>query len=388
MFKITILLMLATMPLVSDANAADEVRLSNAAFNIQAGPGGITSLKRPNDAFDTEYIAAGRRLGNVVIRYKTAGEPQWREIRDPIASSRSAEETQSITYSIGVPQPTLASKSKISSSSNESALGAINDGWVSMRYRRGSLQRFTWLKERGRKQWVQYTFPSTQTVSSVDVFWYANSRTDSAKACRLPASWKLFYQDGTKWKPVAAKGPYGTESFRPNAVFFDPVKTKALRIEVKLADKISAGIYEWRVNPDHRVVLPPKDLKAEQSFTLKGDALTWSLALSNPTDKAIEIGDLALPFPISMGKHSWNQSDTYTKRLIRHSNIAGNCSWIFWNRANAIGPFLVMTPLGKTKFEYFNMQDGTYTAYIHGAAAFADTRKEGGTIRDPHKIRD
>jgi hypothetical protein len=41
--------------------------------------------------------------------------------------------------------------------------------------------------------------------------------------------------------------PYGVEKGLGNEVTFKPVSTKALKIEVKLPEKNSAGIFEWEV---------------------------------------------------------------------------------------------------------------------------------------------
>src|ERR1043165_5547352 len=51
--------------------------LSNSAFNIRYGAGGITSLKRVNDKYDTEYLSVGGTLGNIVIQYRTSTNNGW-----------------------------------------------------------------------------------------------------------------------------------------------------------------------------------------------------------------------------------------------------------------------------------------------------------------------
>ncbi len=50
-----------------------------------------------------------------------------------------------------------------------------------------------------------------------------------------------------EWKPVEAAGPYAVEKDKPCEVSFAPVKTDALRLEVQLPPKFSAGVYEWSV---------------------------------------------------------------------------------------------------------------------------------------------
>src|SRR4051794_36878317 len=52
-------------------------------------------------------------------------------------------------------------------------------------------------------------------------------------------------------------------------------------------------------------------------------------------------------------------------------------------RSNAVGPYLVMTPQGAAKFEYFDSSGGAFTPYVHAAAASAAARAGGGTWRLP-----
>jgi hypothetical protein len=49
-------------------------------FTIGLGQAGITSLKRTNDVFDTDYIQFGRTLGPLVVSYRT-GDDGWRTVR-------------------------------------------------------------------------------------------------------------------------------------------------------------------------------------------------------------------------------------------------------------------------------------------------------------------
>jgi hypothetical protein len=70
---------------------------------------------------------------------------------------------------------------------------------------------------------------------------------------RVPASWRVLYNDGTGWKPVeaagvsGASGAYGVDKDRFNTVTFKPVETSALRLEVTMQKEWSAGVQEWRV---------------------------------------------------------------------------------------------------------------------------------------------
>jgi hypothetical protein len=75
-------------------------RLKNNDFAIEYGSRGITSLKRVGDAYDTEYLATGAVLGNLVIQYESRGETAWTVARDPALAADPAPGSQTLTYSI------------------------------------------------------------------------------------------------------------------------------------------------------------------------------------------------------------------------------------------------------------------------------------------------
>jgi uncharacterized protein len=49
------------------------------------------------------------------------------------------------------------------------------------------------------------------------------------------------------WQPVKGAVAYPAEMDRFNRVTFDPIETKALRMEVELQPEWSSGILEWKV---------------------------------------------------------------------------------------------------------------------------------------------
>ncbi len=107
-----------------------------------------------------------------------------------------------------------------------------------------SIPRFTWWDHRGTEEWIQREFKAPREVSAVLVYWFEDT---GHGFCRVPESWKLYYRTGGRWRPVKAKVRYGVAKDVFNVVEFDPVKTDALRIEVKLRDGFSGGILEWEV---------------------------------------------------------------------------------------------------------------------------------------------
>jgi hypothetical protein len=341
--------------------------LNNDAFNIQYGAGGITSLRRANDIHDTEYITRGGVLGNVVIQYRIGAEQGWKTAREIGAGPAAAPGSNTVHYMIGTLLPTLPQLSTASASANGANLTSLSDGRfppiaipgvpagrgaAGGRGGRGGAPAlpaaFTWQGERGSTQWVQYTFPNAREVSDIQVYWASEDAANPA--VRIPASWRVLYQDGSNWNEVKTSTSYGVEPGTFNRVEFAPIKTAALRLEVRMAPDFAAAIHEWRVGAE-RIVGPLKEIRAEESFRLNGNYLDWTLTVANLTAEPLEIGDLALPLSMAEGTPA-GRGQIYTQKLIRHAFIAGNGSWIYWQRANAEGPFLVMLPQGDTKIEY------------------------------------
>jgi hypothetical protein len=121
---------------------------------------------------------------------------------------------------------------------------ALCDGVIPKNSKDNSIDRFTWWPRKGTAEWVQYDFPEPKTISGSAVYWFSDQPKGG---CKPPKSWRVLYRDGEEWKPVAEPTGYPTAEDKFCEVRFKPVKTSALRVEVQLEDKFSAGILEWRV---------------------------------------------------------------------------------------------------------------------------------------------
>lgn len=379
--------------------AADQ--LASKTFRIQYDGTGIRSLRRADDVHDTEYIAANGSLGGVVIRYRSTPQGDWREVREVVDMKRAAD-GGTVFYTMGTLLPTLAAKSTPSAQTGAGSLRALNDGLIPGTFPaqgRGNppgVQRsgpepvpiFSWQGLRGENQWVQLTFPVEEVVSSTQVFWVSGAQ--AGVNFTLPDSWRLLYQQGQEWKEVQTEAPLGKEANAFTTVEFSPVRTAALRIEVRLSRDATTGLAEWRIGPE-RVAAPATDLKVAQGFKLDDEALEWSIELANDSARQLEIGDLAVPFPFA--ERTPGRGEIYTHKLIRHSLIAGHGSWIYWQRAGGDGPYLVMTPMGRTAFEYFDNSagrvaggggfGGAFTPYVHAMVSHAAVKAAGGNWRLP-----
>jgi hypothetical protein len=93
-------------------------------------------------------------------------------------------------------------------------------------------------------EWIEMTFPKPATVSESSVYWFDDTGHGGV---RVPQSWRLLYRDGSEWKPVDAQGAYDTTKNQYNVVHFTPVTTTALRLELTMQPRVSAGVQEWSV---------------------------------------------------------------------------------------------------------------------------------------------
>jgi hypothetical protein len=366
--------------------------LNNAAFRIQYDASGIRSLKRTADVYDTDYIAANGSLGRLLVRYRATRNGDWRELRDMLIR---AQDGRSVEYELGRLLPTLAQRASPIAERGVGGLRGLSDGIVPPRAAPGGRGRggpppdaagapqvalFTWTVGPnepggggpgavGRKRWVQYTFANAEEISRTQVFWVTP-----------PQSWRLLYQDGTEWKEVEARGEYGVAPNEFATVEFAPVKTIGLRVEATMPAGNTVSLAEWAVGADPTLA-PSQDLGVTQKFDLNGDVLEWTVSLENRTAGQVEIADLAVP--LNFAERTGARGDIYTKKLLRHALVAGHGSWVYWQRSNGAGPYLVMTPMGPTKFEYQDNSAGAFTPYIHAKNASAAAIASGGTWRLP-----
>ena len=385
-------------PAAPNGQSGDE--LSNHAFQIRYDASGLRSLERTNDLHDTDYIAANGALGRLLVRYRTAPHGDWRELRGMIMRTQTAA-ARSVEYVLGTFTAPLASKVSPSAERGVGGLRALNDGLVPIAPSadgRGRIDpagaalpapvpTFAWTTEPNEPgsggpgtvastRWVQYTLPTEDEVRRIEVFWL-----------NAPQRWRLLYQADRQWKEVSAPAGYGIDVNKFTVVEFAPVKTIALRIEVVMPPRGTVSLAEWRVGPEPQLV-PSTDLAVTQRFTLEGDALDWTLTLANRTTRPLEVGDLGIP--LEFAERVAPPADIYTKKLIRHSFVAGHGSWVYWQRSSGQGPYLLMIPGRGTKFEYFDSSGGgtatrfgAFTPYVHAKAATGAAIASGGDWRLP-----
>ena len=150
-----------------------------------------------------------------------------------------------VTATSPVTAATLASKSKIDASHKATSLSSITDGLVPADENDRTIPYYHWWPKEGTTEWISYEFPTEMTISSATVYWYDDAPWGG---CRVPKSWKVYYKDAAgNWAPVQNPDKYGVVKGNPNVVNFDPVKTKAVKLEVVQPEKNASGIFEWEV---------------------------------------------------------------------------------------------------------------------------------------------
>lgn len=140
---------------------------------------------------------------------------------------------------------TIASESKIDASHKVKAISAINDRLIPKGEKDSSVPYYHWWPKAGTSEWIVYNFDGEKTLSSSTVYWYDDAPWGG---CRVPDSWNLLYKDaGGNWVQVENTTPYAVIKGVPNEVFFTPIKTTALKLEVQLPKEFASGIFEWEV---------------------------------------------------------------------------------------------------------------------------------------------
>ena len=142
-----------------------------------------------------------------------------------------------------LPGPTIARASKVTVSGG-TGVEALTDQLEPRNSIDHSNPYFHWWPRKGTREWVEYDFKKPERVSAVAVYWFDDTGIGES---RQPKSWALKVKVKGEWKEVSNPSGYGVEKDKYNRTTFDPVEAEAMRLEVQLPERFSAGIHEWRV---------------------------------------------------------------------------------------------------------------------------------------------
>ena len=149
--------------------------------------------------------------------------------------------------------PTIANTSKISvsftrGSNNLMVLESVADGMYpgDASGNTESYCNFDFWPHLNTKEWIQYDFAKTEQIHKIGVCWFDDAKR--GQGCAVPASWKILVQteDG-QWAEPTNVSRFPTDSEKMAYVTFDPVRAKAIRLEIQSKPRYSAGLYEWTV---------------------------------------------------------------------------------------------------------------------------------------------
>ena len=268
-----------------------------------------------------------------------------------------AARPQAISYAFGTRQRTLAEKSTPSAAVGVAGLRGLNDGLVPAPAAAGGRGGagggrgagaappaftgpiFTWSGSRGPTQWVQYTFPDRQEVSR------GRGLLDRAAAVVARAlSGRRRVEAGRRRKaPTARAERVHDRRVRAGHDDGDADRSDDGAGRDRRRSRNGAS---GRTRRSCRRPTSAPTRRSRSTATRSSGRST----LANESGRPLEIGDLAVPF--NFAERTGARGDIYTRKLLRHSFVAGHGSWIYWQRSNGEGPYLVMTPMGQTKFEF------------------------------------
>ena len=86
----------------------------------------------------------------------------------------------------------------------------------------------------------------------------------------------------------------------------------------------------------------------------EGDTLEWIIRVTNTSGASMTVDDLSLPMLMNGWWDGGHQPGIYEQNVGRHSFVGLEGSYVYWQRPNGVGPFLVLAPQADTALEFRN----------------------------------
>ena len=141
--------------------------------------------------------------------------------------------------------PTVASESKVSASYIHDQIMAVNDQISPKNSNDHDIPRLTFWDHKGTTEWVQYDFKEETTISNINIYWFDDGPNGG---CRVPETWKITYLKNGEWEEISTHGEYPVLKDEFTSIEISNVKTKSMRLEIKLQENFSGGILEWKLD--------------------------------------------------------------------------------------------------------------------------------------------
>lgn len=140
------------------------------------------------------------------------------------------------------PADTLAYTSKTTASFVHKSLDSITDQLIPANSADASAGQLDFWPHKKTTEWLQFEWDRQQKISGVKVYWFDDS---DHGGCRVPQSWRVLYRNADdEFRPVPMATSYDTKKDAFNRVTFETVETDAIKIEIVLDEKWSAGVQE------------------------------------------------------------------------------------------------------------------------------------------------
>jgi len=232
----------AEWPENNTGNVLDLVIKKDAPFTTEFEP----SLLEGTQVIETSGVQTKKTLNGKVVMLGT--EPV-KLIPYALWNNRGAGQMMvwfptSTKSSHPLPAPTIANRSKVRASKITKELSAVNDQAEPANSNDHSVLYYHWWPDKDKLEWVEYDFNKPEIISKTKVYWFDDGPDGG---CRIPDSWEILYLNGNIWESVSAKTPYKVTKDGWDSLLFNPVKTTAVKIKVKLNKDFASGIYEWIV---------------------------------------------------------------------------------------------------------------------------------------------
>ncbi len=143
-----------------------------------------------------------------------------------------------------IPAPTISYTSKVKSSKMTRDLMAVNDQDEPSHSNDRSVPYYHWWPNKDSWEYVQYDFDRARTISKAKVYWFDDGPDGG---CRIPDEWEILTLNDNVWEPVKNQNPYKVTKDGWDSLMFAPVRTRSVKIKVKLNKDFASGIYEWIV---------------------------------------------------------------------------------------------------------------------------------------------
>jgi beta-xylosidase len=119
-------------------------------------------------------------------------------------------------------------------------LAAVNDGYTPANSADHSHGAYGNWNHQGT-EWIEYRWPTAQTVSRSEVYWF-----DDDQGIDLPASCRVQYWTGSAYADVPGQSGCGVAANTFNATTFPSISTTRLRLTITSRTGYSTGVLEWR----------------------------------------------------------------------------------------------------------------------------------------------